>query len=43
VQTKVKEGVTLSELMNFTEEDVVQKIFHGITVPLADERARILR
>jgi hypothetical protein len=29
--------------MNFTEADVVHQIFHGTTVPLADERARILR
>lgn len=43
VQTKVKEGVTLQELTQYSKSDVIDKIFHGIHVPLADERARILR
>lgn len=36
-------GLHLQELTNFLEEDVNNRLFHGLSVPLADERARILR
>lgn len=29
--------------MDITEKDVINKLFHGVSVSLADERARILR
>lgn len=43
VQKRVRQGVTLQQLTGYSEEDVVQNIFQGVAVPLADERARILR
>jgi hypothetical protein len=43
VQQATKEGIQLSELTTITEEEVINKIFHGVHVPLADSRAKILR
>ena len=33
----------LGKLMGITEQDVVEIVFGGVSVPLADERARIVR
>jgi hypothetical protein len=43
VQQAINDGIRLKDLQNFTEADVVQRLFHGIQVPVPDERARILR
>lgn len=43
VQQAINEGINLSHLKNFSEADVINRLFHGVQVPMADERARILR
>lgn len=43
IQQAVNEGLSLHELKSFTSDDVVNKLFHGVKVPMADERARLLR
>ena len=43
VQQAVNEGISLKDFQSFTEDDVVKKLFHNTQIPMADERARILR
>lgn len=39
----VNNGVTLEELAEITEEQLVDGMFAGVKVPLANERARLVR
>lgn len=43
IQKAVMGGLHLQDLTTFKVEDVNNNLFHGLAVPLADERARILR
>lgn len=43
IQQSVQEGITLEQLAHISEEETIQKVFHGIKISQAHERARILR
>lgn len=43
VQKAVEEGIKLQELSQLTEQELIHKVFHGTPIPMAQERARILR
>jgi len=43
VQQAINEGISLKDFQSFTEDDVVNRLFHNTPIPMADERARILR
>jgi hypothetical protein len=43
VQQAINEGIQLKDLQVFTGADVINRLFHGVQIPMADERARILK
>ena len=43
VKTYIEKGGAIDKLSKITEQELVSEIFSGVNVPLADERARILR
>ena len=43
VQAAVTKGISLEQLTNITEAEVVSVLFNGVKIPMAGERARILR